>query len=248
MKKIISALFCSLFCLLLSSCSKWVEVKTSRGQTFITNLKSEISEIEEDEWSVGINRKETISKGFKLVFKIPKIKPEDAKKIGLKNGPDSWLIRVNRVIRSRGMALGHILYSIEDLNSISDSVTTYIYYHSAAASSEFRRQSCPAFKHRKKIREIQLIDKNEKEVNLYINRKSQYSASNIERPSFSPIIFSGDRSLNGSYYIDFALYNSKTKYLHSKWIKMSNKVVVQGEIEISVPSCRGVTTEDNIGN
>ncbi len=233
---------------LLTSCSKWFEVKQGNGQLYIDDLENSVIDIDESTWKVGKKKDQIISKGLKIKFKMPKIDKDNAQKLFNNGGINSWIFRINKKSGRGKKPIGHIIYNLQSFNNVSDSVTAYIYYHSAAAGSEFRRQKCPAFKHNKKITDYELIDTPKKSYDLFVRRKSSYKSVTIETPSFSPIIFSGDSSLVGTYFLDFALYNSKEKVLYSKWIPMRNLIRVNTEESIRIPSCTGVRSEVEINN
>ena len=82
-----------LLIVLFSSCSKWFEVKTGNGQTYIKDFQTEIIEASVDDWKVGKSRKQLVSKGFKFKIKIPKIKPVDAQKLYRVVGVDSYILK-----------------------------------------------------------------------------------------------------------------------------------------------------------
>jgi hypothetical protein len=232
--------------LLLSSCSKWFDVKSGNGQMYVSELTGEVFDLSVDKWSVGKDREIEVSKGFSFKVKIPKIKPKNAKKLFKKSKANAWIFRVTKIIRGSKNSIGHVLYDLENLGSVTDSISIFVYYHAAAMSSEFRRAKCPAFQHSKKIVDINLISTGTKPTQLFANRRTSYTSSTMERPSFTPIIFSGDKSLTGKYLIELALYNTKDKDLVSKWMPMNKMIEVESEIDIRIPSCNGVNTEDII--
>lgn len=234
----------SLFIILITSCSKWFKVKSGNGQTYIEDLKSEIMVVSTDDWKVGKRRKQNVSKGFKFKIKIPKIDKKDAKRLYAIGGIDSWIFKISKKERRGFQPIGHILYNIQNFGKVSDSITGHIYYHAAAASSEFRRHECPAFNHRKKISEFKLKKTPVKSYNLFIKKMGSYKTATIDTPSFSPVIFSGGASLKAEYTIELALMNAKAKVLYSKWIKLNNMIQIEREAEISVPSCTGIRTEN----
>jgi hypothetical protein len=197
-----------------------------------------------DDWKVGKKRNKLVSKGFKFQIKIPKIDKKYAKKLFSIGGIDSWIFRISKKERRGYQPVGHILYNIQNFGKVSDSITGHIYYHAAAASSEFRRQKCPAFNHRKKISEIELIKTDVKSYDLFIKKIGSYRTATIDTPSFSPVIFSGGKSLKADYTIELALMNAKDKILYSKWIQLNNIIRIESEVEISVPSCTGIRTEN----
>ncbi len=240
--------FLLLSLIFLSSCSKWFEVKTGNGQMYVNNLTGEVFDLSVDEWSVGKKKEIEISKGFQFKVKIPKIKPKDAQRLLSKSGANAWVFRVTKINRGSKNPIGHVLYDLANLGNVSDSISIFVYYHAAAMSSEFRRAKCPAFQHDKRVTEITLIPTKTEPNQLFANRRTPYRASNMERPSFTPIIFSGDKSLIGKYLVELALYNTKEYSLVSKWMPMNKLINVETERDIRIPSCAGVKTEELINS
>lgn len=242
MNKVTSIFITLLF--ILPSCSKWFKVKTGNGQIYIEDFHTHLIEAKVDEWKVGKNREKVISKGFRFKIKIPKIHKDDAKKLYQKGGVDSYIFRISKKERRGYQPVGHILYNIQNFSKVSDSITGHIYFH-AAVSGEFRKQKCPAFNHRKRITDLELVKTTTLPKDLFIKRMKSYRTATIDTPSFSPVIFSGGRSLLADFKIELALMNSKEKILYSKWLKIGNFIRVESEAEVSIPSCAGVKSENN---
>jgi hypothetical protein len=213
---------------------------------YVNELTGDVFDLSVDKWMVGKEREIEISKGFSFKVKIPKIKPKDALRLFNKSKANAWIFRVTKINRGSKNAIGHVLYDLENLGSVTDSISIFVYYHAAAMSSEFRRAKCPAFKHDKRIDDIDLVTTGTKPTQLFANRRTPYTSSTMERPSFTPIIFSGDKSITGKYLIELALYNTKDKDLVSKWMSLNKMIVVESETDIRIASCNGVNTEDTI--
>jgi len=228
---------------LITSCTKRFDVKEGNGQVYIDDIESSIFEIKEDNWLVGKRKIKEISKGIKFKFKIPKINKKDSAKLNRAGGIDSWIFKVSRLEKGRKRPIGHILYGLNKFNNVSDNITAHIYYHAAAAGNQFRRKKCPAFNHRKKIISFELLKNNSKSYDLFVKRKKIYRPSQMEKPSFSPIIFSGDNSLVGRFVVELALMNSTSHILYSKWVQLNNSIEVKMEKDVVIPECVGVRSE-----
>jgi hypothetical protein len=231
----------------IQSCTKWHDVKEGNGILYVHDVQSELHSLKDVEWKVGKNKDKMISKGFRFKFDIPKITSEDAYKLVNKHGIDSWIFKIIKQTRGRKNALGNIVYDLTNITRVSNDITVHVFYHAAAVSQNFRRFKCPAFGHRFKLEQFNTQDTNLKPSNVYANRGSNLPVP-IVKPSFAPVIFSGDLSLIGSYSIEYALFNSKEKKIFSKWYKANNKIEIASEGRVMVPSCAGVREEDDLRN
>jgi len=231
----------------IQSCTKWHEVREGNGILYVHKAESELHTLSETQWEVGKKRNKTVSKGVRFKFDIPKISSDDSLKLTRKHGIDSWIFRVVKLTRGRKRVLGNIVYSLHNISRSSNDITVRVYYHAAAVSQIFRKFKCPAFGHRFKLNQYKMNDTSKKFYDVFASR-GKYLQGTFIRPSFSPVIFSGDLSLLGTYSVEFALFNSKEKKLFSRWHKANNTINVITEDRVSIPSCAGIKEENDLKN
>lgn len=225
------------------SCTKWAKVEESNGIHKIENIKAEIFSEKDIEWKVGKKRGGTVSKGFSFKVSIPKIDEDGRETLLEKYNVDNWLYKISRIRKGRKQQLGLLSFDLGNMSRTTTDVTIHIFYHAASVSQRFRRFHCPAFNHRFQIDDLELDSDSLGEFNLYTKR-NQAVRGKITKPAFAPVIFSGGRSLEGEYFVEIALYSSKDKRLYTPFKRVSNKVKVEGEKKISIPSCVGVKEEN----
>lgn len=233
--------------LFFSSCTKWYEVKEGNGILYVEKAESEIHSLKDVEWDVGQSRNKTISKGFVFKFDIPKIPSDGAKRLLNKYGITSWIFRIKKFTRGNSQVLGHVTYDLANITRVSSDITIHIFYHAAAVSQTFRKFHCPAFNHRYKLNNFDIKDSSPKAFDIFTLRGSPVHGR-IEKPSFAPVIFSGDTSLVGNYIIEYALFSEKEKKTFSKWYPANNSIEVLTEDRIILPSCSGIKEENDIKN
>lgn len=231
----------------LTACTKWYEVKEGNGVLYIDNVQSEIHSLKDVEWSVGQSKNKEISKGFVFKFDIPKLDEEGSEKLLKKYGIDSWIFRITKVTRGKNQILGQISYDFSNITRVSSDITVHIFYHAAAVSQTFRKFKCPAFNHRSKLNKYTVQDKMIGPQDIF-SKRGNLVPGRIEKPSFAPVIFSGDISLVGNYIVEYALFNSNEKKIFSKWHQANNYVDIISEDRIVLPSCSGIKEENDVHN
>jgi len=236
-----------LILLTITSCTKWHDVKEGNGILYIEKAVSEVHSLKDVEWKVGQSRDKTISKGFVFKFDIPKVDSDGAQKLFNKYGITSWIFRIKKITRGNSQILGHVTYDLSNITRVSSDITIHIFYHAAAVSQTFRKFHCPAFNHRYQLNNFSIKNTNPKEYDIF-SLRGQAVHGRIEKPSFAPVIFSGDTSLFGQYIVEYALFNKKEKKIFSKWYRANNIVEVQTEDRVILPSCSGIKEENDIEN
>ncbi len=234
-----------LFIFLLFSCSKFHEVERKNGIYFIKGVYSEIDSAKNIEWKVGRQRESIVSKGIRFSFTIPKVDSSGRTILKKKHGIDSWVFRVSRQRRSHDSSIGYFYYPFSGMTESTRNYTVNLYYHAASVSKRFRMFHCPAFDHRYNIEEMNIVDRPLSDAADIFARDYSKIPAKVSRIHINPMIFSGGRSLEGKYFVDFALYNSETKQRFSEWKKVDKTIVVSRETSKSVASCTGVREEIN---
>lgn len=224
------------------SCTKWAKVQKSSGIYKIEKLNSEIFNIKNIDWKVGIKRGAIVSKGFSFKVDIPRIDSSGRDILYQKYGIDSLLYRVVKKQRGRTQRIGLLRFDFKNMSKITSDLTFHIFYHAASISDRFRRFHCPAFNHRFILKDFEIKSDNDDQFNLY-TKNGSYIKGKIEKPAFAPVIFSGGRSLKGEYYVEIALFNSSKKRIYSTFEKVGNSIKISQEQVVTVPSCIGIKEE-----
>ncbi len=231
--------------LLLVSCTKYHELKKKSGVYYLTDVYNEIQQAKNVEWEVGRKREATISKGIRLNTSISNLSDEAKSYLYKKYGIDSWIIRLSRERRGYAQGIGYFFINLSNMSRTSKDYTINLYYHAAAVSKRFRLFHCPAFKHRYDITSFDLEDRlGVEKGDIYIRPVKRFPGK-VTPLRFAPMIISGGRSLLGKYFIDMALYNTKTKLLYSEWVPVDKTLIIRQEVARSVASCLGVVEEEH---
>lgn len=230
--------------ILLFGCTKVHDVIERNGIFYFEDISSEISDVKHVDWEVGKKREITISRGIRLSTSVPVISSSAKSALYSKYGVNAWVFRFNRTKRGRTEQLGHVYYHFDNISRSTKTFTLNVYYHASAVSKHFYYFHCPAFEHRLHLQDVDLESTNVKSESVYLRAMSKIR-SKVNRLGFNPLIFSGGRSMLGTYDVEFALYNTKTKQRYSRWHKVEGKVVLTQEVSRSVNSCLGIKEENN---
>lgn len=230
---------------ILISCDSRSPIKSRKGIDFADGVKLELSKLNEVKWVVGKKREAEVSMGLNLKVSVPQIGDEGVEKLKQKYGIDRWVYKVTKYTRGSRNILGFFSYALKSISGVNDYVNINLYYHAASVSGDFRRFHCPAFNHRYRLADFDLVEsKSERRNQIYVRRKEQLNAD-ISQVSFAPMIFSTGKSMEGTYQIEVAFFNSSDKRLYSAWYGADQNILVKNEALISVASCRGIKEEDN---
>lgn len=236
-------LLSTIFVFTFSACTKMHEVETKNGIDYLADVRSEIVSVKDVEWNVGRKKNKIVSRGIRIATEVPRVSDKAKEILYKKHGIDSWIFKFSRTDHGRVTPIGNIFYHFNNISRVTENFSINIYYHASTISQRFRNFRCPAFGHRLLITDVDLIDDGRvKEKDLYV-REMEIEPAQVKRLSFSPHILSSGRSLKGAFQIKYALYNSKTKQIFSKWFQVDGRAVVKEERAVSLPSCLGVKEE-----
>ena len=225
------------------ACTKMHDVENKNGIDYLADIRSEIVGVKNVEWSVGRKKNKTISRGIRISTEVPRVSEEAKTTLYKKYGVDSWIFKFTKINRGRTSSVGNIYYHFNNISRVTENFSLNIYYHASTVSQRFRNFRCPAFGHRLLINNMDLEYRSKISAkNIYI-REMEIEPAKVDRLSFSPHIFSSGRSLKGKFKVKYALYNSKTKQVFSKWTDVAGAISVTEERSISVPSCLGIKEE-----
>ena len=227
-----------------SGCTKVHEVQKKNGLLYIPKLQPALSDPRVIDWKVGRKRESTVSKGIRFSSTIPRLS-DDAKKILRQNGGiDSWLIKISRVKRGYDQNIGYFYMNLHSITRATKKFTVNLYYHSASVSKRFRLFHCPAFNHRLAVTDFSLKSRSIIGTNdLYVRANKRFPGK-VSQLRFAPTVVSGGRSLVGTYHVDMALYNSKTKIRYSDWLSAEKALYIGQENAVGVASCLGIKEEN----
>ncbi|MCR9203864.1 MAG: hypothetical protein NXH75_04760 [Halobacteriovoraceae bacterium] len=198
-------------------------------------------------WKVGKYGKDIVSRGFRLTFEIPDLAESEWQSIYENNEANGWVIRLRKKHSTRNEIMGFMAMEMVSIKpgteksfrfSKSRKGSVGVYYAASAISSRLDSLPCPALNHRLIIDDSSVVDDNRRE-NLWVTSAvdKKYMSARIQMISYSPITINGGMSLKGNYYIDLALYNTKSKYRVSSWVPVANYVSIEKEDEVGVKGC-----------
>lgn len=228
---------------LIVSCSKVYDVEKKNGVYFISDIELEFANPREVLWEVGIKREVTISKGLRISSSIPRISDHSKKILRSISGIDSWLIRLSKKSRDHLVPLDHFHINLDNISRNTRNLTINLYYHAAAVSKKFRLFHCPAFKHRSRLGDFDIEERENNTRKYLFVRPVDKFRGRARKMRFAPMVISSGRELKGIYQLDIALYNSKTKMRYGRWLPAKNGLVIERDKIISVPSCIGIKEE-----
>lgn len=229
---------------LFLACSKKVELGQKSGILFLKDVEVGLEDLDNVEWDIGKKREVRISKGMRFDVQVPKPTKKAANILYNKYGIDSWIYRVTKITRGNRQHLGYVGVATRSGTHITSAVTIHVYYHAASVSREFRRFHCPAFEHRRELREFEIKETSKSRRDEIYVRPGDQILGEVSRISFSPLIFSAGTKLEGTYLIEIALFNSAEKRLYSSWMPLDEHIEVTQEVLKKVESCIGVKEED----
>lgn len=227
----------------MSACNQTVQVENSKGVLKISEIKVALSELKVLPWKVGLKKEETITMGYTLKLGVPQIRPDDLTLISENYPVDSWAYRVIHEFNGRSNDLGYIYLPFNRIIKSTDNFTIRVYYHAAAVSERFKKFSCPAFNHRKRVTDIDLVSKKSGHSGtLYLSPKSNLLIKDYALDHI-PVILSIGTKMQGTYRVQIALYSKAEHKLYSDFLDLDNFVAVEREEEVKVASCVGIREE-----
>ena len=231
--------------LLCLSCEKPIEIVQNYTGSELTNVRMEISHVEDYAWHVGVRREATVTQSFSFIVSMPKLKKDDLEFLKNTKDVDGWIIRVIQVRSSESQDLGS-LYTLFEPKVVSrgisagpaTSVAIRIWYAAAYASERFRSLKCPAFGHDKLLKDIEIKGPDEP-FSIVIGQSSYYQEKS-QLIQLSASSFNGGNSLLAEYHLEIAPYNSKKKMILGPFKRLPNYVEVVREESVNTKSCKGV--------
>lgn len=244
MKKV----FLLLFFLIFSSCQKYSQFKEVNGTITILPTVSKIEAINVVKWRVGPRRKQLVSKGIEIKIRFPVLSREHLDHLLEKSNVNAWLITVrkNNLVRSQVMERAYIPLVVPGtekaryrarVRQMKNGYVT-IFYADAAVSSRHANFACPAFRHNKLITEVALEETVAQNSPIILRPfKKDKVLSKVNEFNYQPEPVNGEKSLEGRYTIEIALYNSKTKTILSNSYRLSQYAKVLKEKEVAITGC-----------
>ncbi|HAZ11852.1 MAG: hypothetical protein A2X86_07625 [Bdellovibrionales bacterium GWA2_49_15] len=231
--------------MVLPSCTKYAELAIEGDRVIVKPVDWGIDSIRNVEWSVGTRFRDTISKGILIVVKLPKIDEEKLSALAQKKNVDGWIIKVIRRNPNAHETLGYLYVPFPKLDQRSgasgqiEQAFFQVNYQAAAVSERFSRLSCPAFGHRKYLKNMQIEDdyRNSSKLLSISVSEEEVIMGKVEPFSFSMRIFSGGLSLAGIYEVQLAFYNFQSRTRKSNFLSAPELVNVILEEERLVEGC-----------
>lgn len=241
----VTRLLVILLLFVVTSCEKKSEL-TNRGSSyFIKVFNSNIEDFRTISWKVGAYGKQTISKGMQITVALPVVSEDDLEILHKKKKVDSWLLKVSRKSSLRRETVGY--FSVEFMSKkrgtprvrLVRKTGVGVFYSAASISMRLSKSLCPAFKHNKKIDDIELQGSfTEQMISLTAGDIERINAK-VPEVTYSPLSFNGGSSLKGTYYVDIALYNKNEKTRYSSYLRTGKQIVIDKEESVFLKGCQG---------
>ncbi|MCO4793966.1 MAG: hypothetical protein KC493_09650 [Bacteriovoracaceae bacterium] len=235
--------------LLVSSCQDYSEFKNIDGHITIVPAYSTIDDLKVVKWRVGPRRKQLISKGIEIKIRLPVLEKEHLNYLINKSEVNAWLVTVrrNNLVRASVMERTYIPLVVPgtDKSKFSARIRQMkngyirIYYADAAVSTRYASFPCPVFQHNKLIKKIEIEQLAAQNTPIILRPYNKDKVlSRVNEFNYRPEPINGDKSLEGRYSVEIALYNSKTKTILSNSYKFPQLAKVVREVEVPVTGCQ----------
>jgi len=234
--------------LFLVSCSENSRVDILKGSIRVTPEPMGVTAIDNIVWKVGPLKKQEVSKGIRVEFKMPYLKSSEIEEIVNRYNVDSWLIRLRRRGLMKNQILGRAFLPLFARqyprgNNLrirqSRKVTFRVGYHASAVSTRFANFTCPAFDHNFLVNNTELKAKSERMGNILISGVEKVRVlAKVEKFDYS-LTIDGGANLQGEYIVELAFYNSEQKNRLSNWLVLSDIGIVGREKEVALRGCEG---------
>ncbi len=232
------------------ACTKYSPVVMENNRTFIQPIAWGIESVEKIDWKVGPMFQDNVSKGVFFEVKLPIIENDKLAELMHKKDVDGWLLKILRHSTNTAETIGHLYIHFPDNNEDArgrrgggrnqiELATFQINYFASAFSQNFLNVKCPAFGHRKYIKSMDLDDDSNNSMKLLnISAIEEETIPvNVEPFSFLTTVFNGGMTLLGTYEVQIALFNSKSKLRKSNFIAAPKMLQVSLEEERFIPGC-----------
>lgn len=244
--------------MLLSSCTKYSDFEKKNSTYVLRNHTMGLSDLKNIEWKVGSGlKRQKVSKGFRVKVTLPQAPNSQIWKMHEEKQVDSWLLRV-RKRKSGGVTklLGYMYMPLIKTNPRSkdkspadaDYLFLQIVYAAAGPSKRFENFKCPAFGHNKLIKKLSIKKTSNRSEALVVSRTGDRLQAIANKVELTPVQFPTGMSLIGTYSIEIAFFNSKTKEILSNYIALSDAVEVEEEEDVYLKGCAGATIPEREGD
>lgn len=244
-----SSLYLVLLFLLFSACRQnYSGYKPTGDKTaVITPVLSRISRVEAIDWKVGALGKETVSKGVRIKIDFPRLRIDDIEDLVTKTELDSWLVRVHKQTGYGSNILGHFYIPMINPGNKGSSLRVSqmeygmvnIYYAASSVSPRFENLNCPPFNHQLYIDDDDVVIEETDFLTKVMVNPSDYALvqAKLDTFGYQPTTLNAGMNLVGSYYVDVALYDSRSKMRRSSFLRLPQTVRIKLERTRPVSGC-----------
>lgn len=232
--------------LVLSACQQRSEMVVDPQKVIIEPKPLSVTKIQIQNWKVGPNKDQEISRGVLISLDVPQFSTSDLKEIVNERAVDSWYIQMRR----GGEVLQRTAAPFHSSGKQIRAITLNMQYAASALSMRFAQSPCPAFQHKKTIEKVELmkLPKGNHQITLSPLNESKMNAS-FEFFEMRPNSINGGHQLQGEYRFEIALFDSKTRTLRSNFMSYPEAAVVGFEKDTPIKGCEGFSMPDqNSGN
>lgn len=247
--------FLLILILIFSSCQKYSQFKDVNGHITILPTESKIEELSIVKWRVGPKRKQLLSKGIEFRLRLPVLSKDGLQHLLEESKVNAWLVTVRRNNRIREEVIERAYIPLvvpgSDKSRFKARIRhmkhgyVRIYYRDAAVSHRYSEFSCPAFKHNKLITKVKIEETVIQHSPIILSpHKKDKIMGKVNPFSYRPEPVNGDKSLEGRYSVEIALYNSETKTVLSNYFRFPQYAIVEREKEVIITGCHNFKIPD----
>lgn len=248
-----------LCCFSLVACDKVSKIESTESYVKVFPAAMDLHKETIVPWHVGPKKDQTLSKGFRVSIKFPKLDTQALDEIISRFNVNSWLVVVKRRSLASSTIVGQVFIPISIPGRYTDSKYrrlqmengfVSIYYSAAAISKRFESFPCPALGHNRLVQEIE-VEKNYEIEPLFASLSELRKASGkVTEFGYDSTILNGGQSLQGDYSFEIALYNSENKDIVSNFITVPHVLKVTKEVISDLQGCENfvIPPADDEGN
>ncbi|MFZ9001555.1 MAG: hypothetical protein ACO20H_09640 [Bacteriovoracaceae bacterium] len=241
-----------LILLLLSSCISATKVTKNKFNHFLISGEDlQLDSFRPIDWRLFDSKETILHQGFQVKLKLPLISEGDLEKLAKSRGVDSYIIRVGHQIRGSSYIMGHMeipFYrylrslrseKVKGRKFIGVKKTHFqINYRAASLIPRSIHFVCPPLFHRLKIKQIRRKSFRRPVESFILGPLSESRLQDKPLKFLAQsAIFKGQRSLEGIYYFELALYDSQRKMAVSNFVRVPEYVEVLRESSIKLLEC-----------
>jgi hypothetical protein len=223
------------------SCQKKSSVENLGTQAEVDPAPLEITNSKVIDWRVGIDRQQTISRGFTISVDLPMMTKKNIDVLNQLTPIDAWYLQ----LRKGGEVLQKISIPIATGKRQTSSIMFNIQYAASAISMRFANSPCPQLNHRRIIDRPRLSNAVRNSHKLIVSKAFETPVSGLTAYGITGDTINGGHSLSGQYLLEIALMDRASSLLKSNLVTYPEQVNIGPERVGEVKGCEGFQLPDS---